>query len=273
MTAFVLVSGGYTGGWIWRETAARLRQAGAEAYPATLTGLADRRHLLTRETGLGTHVEDVVQLIDHIDTPGDAAADIVLVGHCYGIYPVLGAADRRAESVARVVFVDAPMPEDGVPVLGQVPCEVREWVRRHAAEHGDGWLLQPPALDERLIWGSLDGIPDDGLARLARLASPQPVAMLEEPMRLTGACAAVPTSGVFCTANGLSTDLAQTLVDSGEPHFQVLADPRVGFFDLETGHWPMLSRPEQLADVLLRAAAGEGRRLIAAPERAPAAAE
>ncbi|MFI9275106.1 alpha/beta fold hydrolase [Kitasatospora sp. NPDC052896] len=265
MTTFVLVSGGYTGGWIWREVTARLRESGAAAHPATLTGLGDRRHLAGPGTDLETHIEDLVQLIDHVDA-GDAG--LVLVGHCYGIYPVLGAADRRPERIARIVYLDAPMPEDGRSVLEQTPCELRERVRQRAGASGDGRSIPPPPLEDREIWGSLAGISEDARARLVRLAAPQPLGTLTQPLRLSGAVAAIPTSGVFCTDNGLSIAMAEGLVATGDPRFQVLADPRVGFFELPTGHWPMLSSPVELADVLLRAAAGEGHRL-ADPKAAP----
>ncbi|MEI5007740.1 alpha/beta hydrolase [Streptomyces sp. PmtA] len=111
MTEFVLVSGGHTGGWIWREVAAGLRGAGAGAHPATLTGLGDRRHLAGPGTDMDTHVEDLVQLIDHVDAP-----EAVLVGHCYGIYPVLGAAGRRPDRVAPDrVRGRAPAPRRPLP--------------------------------------------------------------------------------------------------------------------------------------------------------------
>ncbi|MEU0333828.1 alpha/beta hydrolase [Streptomyces sp. NPDC006193] len=63
----------------------------------------------------------------------------------------------------------------------------------------------------------------------------------------------------------------QRLVDLGDPAAAALTNPRVTFFELPTGHWPMLSQPAELADVLLRAAAGEGRRLRPARDGAPPA--
>lgn len=119
MTAFILVSGTYTGGWIWREVTARLRESGAEAYPATLTGMGERRHLAGPGTDLESHIEDLVQLIDHVDAP-----EVVMVGHCYGIHPVLGAVGRRPERIARIVYVDAGMPQDGDAALELVPDRV-----------------------------------------------------------------------------------------------------------------------------------------------------
>ncbi|MFE2428973.1 alpha/beta hydrolase [Streptomyces sp. NPDC059373] len=80
MTAFILVSGAHTGGWIWHEVAGRLRESGAEAYPVTLTGMGDPSHPAGPETDLETHIQDLLRLIDHVDAP-----EVVMVGHCYGI--------------------------------------------------------------------------------------------------------------------------------------------------------------------------------------------
>ncbi|MDH2393610.1 alpha/beta fold hydrolase [Streptomyces sp. HNM0663] len=264
MTAFALVSGGHVGGWVWRETAARLRRAGSEAYPATLTGLGDRRHLAGPGTDLDTHIEDLVQLIDHTDDPA-----LVLVGHCYGIYPAVGAADRRPERIARVVYLDAPLPQDGYSMFDQVreqmaDAATRERMLGQAERAEDGWRVPPPSLEEWRRWGNVADVPAEELARLARLAAPHPLGTMTRPLRLSGAAAGLPASGIFCTAGGgMSTAALQRLIDSGDPRVQWLADPRMGFFDLATGHWPMLSAPGELADVLLRATAGEGQRLSA----------
>ncbi|WP_055564058.1 alpha/beta fold hydrolase [Streptomyces atriruber] len=269
MTAFVLVSGGYTGGWLWRDVAAGLRAAGAEVHTATLTGLGDRRHLAGPGIDLDTHIEDVTQLIDHID-PADAP-EVVLVGYCYGIYPSAGAADRRADRVSRLVYLDSPMPQDGYSMIDQVreqmpagPARDRTLSQQERAE--DGWRIPAPSLAEWRAHGNLAGVSDDALARLDRLASPAPAGPYAQKLRISEAVAALPTTGVFCTTGG-SMDIAslEALVASGLPLVQHLADPRATFFDMATGHWPMLSAPEELTDVLLRAAAGEGHRLTPAP--------
>ncbi|CAL9342833.1 alpha/beta fold hydrolase [Streptomyces sp. enrichment culture] len=247
MTAFVLVGEVFTGDWIWDDVADRLRGAGAEVYAATLaTGPG---------TDLEAHVRQVVDLID-----GAAGAPVVLVGHGYGIHPVLGAADRRPERTARIVHLDAGMPQDGDPALKLVPDEaVREGLLRRG---DDAEPVAPPASPEEWTrWGSTEGVPAAALERLTRQAVPHPPRTLTAPLRLTGAYAKVPTSGVLCVANGTSVALVQALVGLGDPRLQALADPRVSFFELPTGHWPMLSAPGELADALLGAAAGEGLRL------------
>ncbi|MGW5424120.1 alpha/beta hydrolase [Streptomyces sp. NPDC003943] len=253
MTAFVLVSGPFTGGWVWQEVVERLRAAGCEAYGVTLAGMDGGGG---REVDLEAHIGDVVRVVDRIG----AGEEVVLVGHDYGIHPALGAADRRSGRVARVVYLDAGMPGDGDTALAAVPDAAA------VEEAGADGLVPAPRGDGWRRWGSTAGLGEADLERLDRLAVPQPTGTLTQPLRLTGSPFDRPTTGVLCTANGSGIDMVELLVATGPERYRVLADPRVGFFELDTGHWPMLSAPGPLADVLLRAAKDEGRRL-SVPER------
>jgi dienelactone hydrolase len=105
---------------------------------------------------------------------------------------------------------------------------------------------------------------------LAGDALPQPAGTLTQPLRLSKAVSELPKTGVLCTANGSSIAMVEALVGLGDPRFQVLTDPRVSFFELDTGHWPMLSCPDEVAETLVRAAAGEGHRVAAAVNEQPA---
>ncbi len=67
MATYVLVHGACGGGWQFRETAAWLRMAGHEVYTPTLTGLGERRHLLTQDVGLDTHVRDILNVLEFED--------------------------------------------------------------------------------------------------------------------------------------------------------------------------------------------------------------
>ncbi|MEU0126423.1 alpha/beta hydrolase [Streptomyces sp. NPDC006289] len=281
MTVFVLVSGLFTGPHVWQETAARLTAAGCEVRTVRLDGLGGLDGLdgldgKVSDPGavidLESHIADVVAVIDSVGGARDE--EIVLVGHDYGIHPVLGAADRRARSVARIVYLDSGMPQDGVPALAAVPDQLlREQVMLLAAEAGKGAAaeLPPPSREEWRLWGSVAGVPDQALDRLTALAEPQPLGTLLQPLRLTGAVTSVPFAGVLCTGSGSSIALVQARVDFGEPAFQALADPRVTFFELSTGHWPMLSNPAELVRTLLDAAAGRGHRLTPANAAGPPA--
>lgn len=265
MTGFVLVSGAHTGGWVWQEVAERLRESGAEAHAVTLTGMGDRRHLAGPDTDLEAHIQDLVEVIDRV-----AAPEVVLVGHCYGIHPVLGAAGRRPERLSRIVYLDVGMPQDGDPPLALVPDQaLRDGLEQRAGAEDD-WRIPPPSSPgDWQRWGSTAGVPADALARLAEQAAPQPLGTLTQPLRLSEAVAELPTTGVLCTGNGSSIAMIEALVAMGDPRLQALTDPRVSFFELDTGHWPMLSSPDELADVLLRAAAGGGHRVSAEASEPP----
>lgn len=256
MTAFILVPGPYTGGWVWQDVAVRLRTAGAETHAATLTGMGD--DMGAADVDLETHIRDVLDLIDRTDDP-----DIVLVGHDYGIHPVLGAADRRPDRIARIVHADAGMALDGVPALALVPDPtVHEALTAAAGDGGNpGPLPAPATRADWQRWGSTEGVTEEAMARLTRLAAPQPRGTLTQALRLTGAAAGLPLTGVLCVDNGTSIASVEDLVQLGDPRLRALADPRITFFELPTGHWPMLSAPDALADVLLAAAKGEGQRL------------
>ncbi|WP_435178408.1 alpha/beta fold hydrolase [Actinacidiphila sp. bgisy145] len=258
-TAFVLVPGLHTGGWIWQDVAERLRAAGAEAVALTLSGVGGETG--PEGAGLEAHIADVLRAVERAD-----ARRVVLVGHCYGVHPVVGAADRRPDRVARVVLVDTPMPRDGDPPAALVPPHAlrTELLRRCADEaegvrtHGD---VAPPSREGWREYGSLHGLGEAGAERLAGRAVPQPWAALAQPLRLAGAAGAagtVPTTGVLCTANGASLAMVEQALALGDPSLGYLGAPHLTYLEMATGHWPMLSAPGATAEVLLRAAAGEG---------------
>ncbi|MDQ0982736.1 alpha/beta fold hydrolase [Streptomyces sp. V2I9] len=263
MTVFILVAGAFTGPYVWRDTAARLAADGAEVRTVALTGLGGEPGGPGGAVDLETHIADVLAVIDAVAAGPDR--EIVLVGHAYGIHPVYGAADRRAGAIARIVHLDAAPVQDGTPALAAVPDQgLREEVVERAAargEGGSGGELPPPARDGWARWGSTAGLSGAALDGLTALAAPQPLDTLLQPLRLTGAVAAVPVTGVLCTGNGPGVELLQIMVDVGDPALRALADARVAFLELPTGHWPMLSCPTELAQALSEAASGGGRLL------------
>lgn len=171
MATFVLVHGAWAGGLIWRPIARALRTAGHEVYTPTLTGIGERKHLLSRAIDLATHVQDVLGVIDYEDL-----SDVVLVGHSYGGMVVTGAADAVPEKVASLVYLDAFLPEDGQSLLGILP----PGMPRPATLSGEEWLTLPPPME---AFGSKSEAVRDFVARKA---VPQPTACFSQPLALSG---------------------------------------------------------------------------------------
>src|SRR5690349_21547465 len=116
MATFVLVQGAWLGGWYWKRVRQRLQAVGHEVFTPTLTGLADRSHLLARDINLDTHIWDVVNLIRW-----EELNDIVLCGHSYGGCVATGVADRVPERVGALIYLDAFVPEDRENLAQHVP--------------------------------------------------------------------------------------------------------------------------------------------------------
>jgi pimeloyl-ACP methyl ester carboxylesterase len=245
MTTFVLVPGAWLGGWAWDAVAARLRADGHEAIPVTLTGLAERAGAGGPGTDLDTHIADIVDVLDENDL-----RDAVLVAHSYAGVPVTGAADRRPHRVARLVFVDSGPAPDGLAQADFNPPEVREATDRTVADVGDGWRMPPIAFDPMQDPINLAGLDEAALATMRSRATDHPYASTTQPISLTGAVDAIPRTLIACT---MPPELVSQMVAAGNPFFAGLKDAQV--IPLPTGHWPMFSRPDDLAATLERAAA------------------
>src|SRR5215217_1797083 len=244
MTTYVLVGGAWLGGWCWQRVARRLRDKGHDAYPATLTGLGERAHLASPEVDLETHITDVVNLIEFEDLH-----EVVLLGHSYGGLVVTGVADRIPERISQLVYLDtAPLP-DGTAVVEIFPPEARRHIERQVEELGEGWKFPMPPPEELANMASLEGVDEDHLRLLYSRATPQPFGTYTQPLRLKNpAREALPKLGIVC-----SFSLAQVrqMIASDNPQFRGLAGPEWRFVELPTGHWPMFSRPDDLAELLL----------------------
>lgn len=104
----VIVHGAWGGGWDWRETADSLEALGHPTHRVTLTGLGERRHLLSPEVDLTTHITDVANVLGW-----EELTDVILVGHSYGGMVITGVAEVVPERIRRLVYLDAFLPRDG----------------------------------------------------------------------------------------------------------------------------------------------------------------
>lgn len=192
MAEFVIVHGGFGGGWEWTEVARELRSQGHGVSTPTLTGMGERSHL-GPQIGLATHVEDVVAVIEYEDLRG-----VVLCGASYGGMAVTGAGDRIPDRIKLVVYIDALVPRDGQSGLDLLPEAFGDMVRAQADALGHGWVPIPEA-----ILPPQGLIPEEKRSRYVARLRPQPVATFTEPIRLTGAIDRLPRAFVRCTGAAL----------------------------------------------------------------------
>lgn len=245
MVTFVLVPGFWLGGWAWRDVATPLRAAGHTVYPVTLTGLGERVHLAGPQVDLDTHITDVVNLLIYEDL-----RDVVLVGHSYGGIVITGVADRVPERIGRLVYVDtAPLP-DGIAQIDFNAPEERRAQEQQVAAQGEGWRLPLPPWEELDEGATLAGLGDAERRLMRGRAVAQPFGTATQPLRLSNPSReALPKTAIWCT---LSAAQVRELVATGGPLFSPLASDDWQFIELPTGHWPMFSRPHDLAEILLR---------------------
>lgn len=238
MTTYILVPGMWIGAWAWRDVTAALRAAGHEVHPLTLTGVADRSHLLGPGIDLDTHIEDIVRLAE-----AEALHDVVLVGHSYGGLPVSAAALRIKDRIRTVVYVDSgPVPE-GTSQLDLAGDEDRAGI--------SGDAVAPRAWDPVADPVLLAGLDEAALTLLRNRSTPHPRASVEQPVGTRATSADLPTVLIACT---FPMEQIREMMAAGHPFFAGLGEARIR--TLPTGHWPMLSEPAALAAALQEAAAG-----------------
>jgi pimeloyl-ACP methyl ester carboxylesterase len=237
MATYVLVHGGGHGGWCYQRVARLLRAEGHEVLTPTLTGLGDRAHLLDQRVDLERHITDVAAVLRFEDL-----RDVILVGHSYGGMVITGAADRAADRVGRLVYLDAATPVNGqslVDVAGPVINAVRPMGRVV-----DGIeLVLWPGPDAGLLYGVTD--PAD-LAWMAERLTPHPWKCFDQPLALDNEEALwdIPQFHIVCTSTLPTRDRDQMA--------RAKAEGRL--WDIDTGHDLMITEPERTAEALLQVA-------------------
>jgi pimeloyl-ACP methyl ester carboxylesterase len=239
MTTYVLVPGFWLGAWAWRPVTEALRERGHTVYPLSLTGMAERVDEARPDTNLETHIDDVLNLLISEDLH-----DVVLVGHSYAGLVITAAADRLTERIAQLVYVDSgPLP-DGMAQTDFSPPEQRAADADLVAKSGDGWRLPPPP------WAALAAevpdVDDAAIEALTTKAVPQPWATATTPVRLTGAWEKLPRYAILSTFTAENVRELAAVV----PTFRHMAGDEWQYRELSTWHWPMFSRPIELAEIL-----------------------
>lgn len=227
---FVLVPGLWLDGSSWEKVVPLLEKAGHRAHPLTLPGMESRE---TDRAGVGT-ADQVAAVAAAIDEAAAVGGPVVLVGHSLGCAVAWGALDARVEKVALTAYVGGwPAAGDG-PLAGGFPT--------------DGADLPPVPWDELG-----DDVRDLDRAEFENYLRPSPARLTSEALDLRdGRRYDVPA--VFVCPEYTAAQLREWIAEGEESVQEIPKLRHTTYVDLPTGHWPQLSRPEQLAALLLEAA-------------------
>ncbi|MEB7505495.1 alpha/beta hydrolase [Arthrobacter koreensis] len=228
----VLIAGHWLGAWAWDEVLEHLAAKNAQATALTLPGLDPGDPARTTRT-----LEDQATAIADVVT--GLGGPVTLVAHSGANFPVSLVLDRHPELIHRMVWVDSGPVGAGSVFAPGFPEDVEE--------------LPLPDFESLGQQASLEGLSDEVLDRFRARAVPEPGPVLREPLELSNdARRNVPTTLVCCSIPGAQM---MELARSGHPMFAETAQlTDVEVLDLPTGHWPMWSRPGDLAEVIAAAA-------------------
>jgi pimeloyl-ACP methyl ester carboxylesterase len=238
MATFVLVHGGWHGGWCWQKVIPFLEAAGHEVYAPTLTGLAERASELSPDVGLDTHIQDIVGLLEEKKLHG-----VILVGHSYGGMVITGVVDQVPERIAHLVYLDTFVPRDGESMTAVSRLVI--WIIRKQTR-ADGWRV-----DSRGTYG-VTAEPD--LSWVLSKVTPHPLKTLVQPLHLKNPAivSAKPRTHIACTGGGFFFSRLRHIMRHVLAR-RALPPTEAGWRlrQLPTGHDAMITRPRELADLLL----------------------
>jgi pimeloyl-ACP methyl ester carboxylesterase len=221
----MLIHGGFHGGWCWDRVRSKLGDS-FDVHAPSLIGLSERAAELTDRTDLDTHIQQVIDLLRMNDL-----RDVVLVGHSYGGAVITGAADREADRLAAIVYLDAFMPHDGESVGGLLAG---------LTDDGPDVIAIPVPPAEGF------GLLEDDARWVQERMTPHPGASIRQPIALG---APRPADSVARRVYVSATRWG------GVPHFQetsreLSTDDRWTTIEMDGSHDLMVDRPHQVAELI-----------------------
>jgi pimeloyl-ACP methyl ester carboxylesterase len=222
-TPIVLVPGFWLGAWAWDEVADALRADGHDVTALTLPGLesadADRSSVTAAD-----HVDAICAAVTAAESP------VVLAVHSGTGYSGYAASDRLPERIAAMVYVDS------APGKGAMDPDFAD-------------VEKPLVWDEIVEGENLDGLSEEQMETFRQRAVPEPGGVLREAVELTNdARRDIPSTIV---ATGFSSEQYKEAMKEGYSFLAGLPELRnVTWVDLPTSHWPMWSRPQELAAII-----------------------
>lgn len=225
----VMVAGLWLTASAWDDVVPEIEALGHRPVPVTLPGQdgAD-----DRGRAGATYDDQVAAVVEAVDA---ADGEVLVVGHSAACTLAWAAADARVDKVAALAMIGGFAQEDGAryadffePQGDVVPFP--------------GW--------EPFAGPDSDDMSDELKASVAAGAVPVPVAVTRGTVRLTDPRRYDIPLTLVCPE--FSPAQAQEWLEAGEIP-ELATSSRLELVDIDSGHWPMFTKPAELARLLVEA--------------------
>ena len=230
---FLLIHGAWHGGWVWNEISEILRYQRYSVSTPTLTGLGEKKHLLSSEITIETFIEDVV---NHIIF--ENLNNIILVGHSFAGSVISGVADRLKDRIQKLIYFDAMILIDGQKPFDITPKETVEQRIELAKKFGNNISIPTPSADAFGVFDIKKSL------LLEEKLTPHPLSAFQSKLILKNEVGnGIPLSYIFCT---------KPVYKSLESSREVVRKMKWPIFELNAGHDAMLTHPKETLNLLMK---------------------
>ena len=230
---FLLIHGAWHGGWVWNEISEILRYQRYSVSTPTLTGLGERKHLLSSKITIETFIEDVV---NHIIF--ENLNNIILVGHSFAGSVISGVADRLKDRIQKLIYFDAMILIDGQKPFDITPKETVEQRIELAKKFGNNISIPAPSANAFGVFDIKKSL------LLEEKLTPHPLSAFQSKLILKNEVGnGIPLSYIFCT---------KPVYKSLESSREVVRKMKWPIFELNAGHDAMLTHPKETLNLLMK---------------------
>ena len=230
---FLLIHGAWHGGWVWNEISEILNYQGYSVSTPTLTGLGEKKHLLTSKITIDTFIEDVV---NHIIF--ENLNNIILVGHSFAGSVISGVADKLKDRIQKLIYFDAVILKDGQKPFDIAPKELVKQRIELAKRFGNGISIPAPSADAFGVFDVKKSL------LLEEKLTPHPLSTYQSKLTIKNEIGnGIPLFYIFCN---------DPVYKSLESSRKVVRKLKWPIFELNAGHDAMLTHPKETLNLLMK---------------------